>query len=265
MPDYSLVPVDYLPEFEGVSFVPVDYDPFSAEGTAQQYQPGQAQIQSTQAQQTQTQPQSQPQPAPSAQPKSTVPAGSAIGGGSTSPFVDFFNQVAAPERAQSEGVADLVRNNPTAAKIEGAIGLGSLLFPPLAIAGGEALGIFGSGAAGSAAADGIAGSTISGVGRATAGSAARQAIAEAEATLPRGMRRGDFGRLAGFEQGLEASGRASTEATAEIISKLKSAGITSRSVAAFQKIYEAEATANPSNLSAVHRAALLANILRSLQ
>jgi hypothetical protein len=33
MPDYSLVPVDYLPEFEGVSFVPVDYDPVSADGT----------------------------------------------------------------------------------------------------------------------------------------------------------------------------------------------------------------------------------------
>jgi hypothetical protein len=28
MPDFSLVPVDHQPEFEGVSLVPVDYDPF---------------------------------------------------------------------------------------------------------------------------------------------------------------------------------------------------------------------------------------------
>jgi hypothetical protein len=267
MTNYSLVPVDYQPDFPSYSLVPVDYDPFSGEGTTQQAQDQQvqAQTQSAQAQQTQTQPQSQPQPVPSAQPKPTVPLGFTTGGDSGSPFVRFFSQLAAPELAQSEGVADLVRNNPTAAKIEGAIGLGSLLFPPLAIAGGEALGIFGAGAAGSAAADGLAGSTISGVGRATAGSAARQAIAEAEATLPEGISRGGFGRLAGFEQGLEASGRASTEATAEIISNLKSAGITSRSIAAFQKIYEGELSRNPSNLSAVHRAALLANILRSFQ
>jgi hypothetical protein len=164
MPDCSQVPVDYQPDFGDYSLVPVDYDPFSGEGTTQQAQNQQvqAQTQSAQAQQTQTQPQGQPQPAPSAQPKPTVPAGSAIGGGSASPFVDFFNQLAAPKRAQSEGVADLVRNHPTAAKIVGAIGLGSLLFPPLAVAGGEALGIFGADAAGSAAADGIAGSTISG-------------------------------------------------------------------------------------------------------
>jgi len=36
MPDYSLVPVEYQPEFEGVSLVPVDYDPFSAEDMIQQ-------------------------------------------------------------------------------------------------------------------------------------------------------------------------------------------------------------------------------------
>jgi hypothetical protein len=27
MPGYSLVPVDYQPDFEGVSLVPVDHDP----------------------------------------------------------------------------------------------------------------------------------------------------------------------------------------------------------------------------------------------
>src|SRR5450756_1956973 len=45
MSDYSLVPVDYLPEFEGVSLVPVDYNPFSADGTTQPTQPQPAQNQ----------------------------------------------------------------------------------------------------------------------------------------------------------------------------------------------------------------------------
>ena len=30
MPDYSLVPVDYPPDFDDHSLVPVDYDPFAA-------------------------------------------------------------------------------------------------------------------------------------------------------------------------------------------------------------------------------------------
>jgi len=36
MPDFSLVPVDHQPDFGGVSLVPVDYDPFSADGVTQQ-------------------------------------------------------------------------------------------------------------------------------------------------------------------------------------------------------------------------------------
>jgi hypothetical protein len=36
MPDYSLVPVDYQPDFEGVSLVPVDYDSFAVDGPIQQ-------------------------------------------------------------------------------------------------------------------------------------------------------------------------------------------------------------------------------------
>ena len=267
MPDFSLVPVDHQPDFDDASLVPVDHDPFSDSGTVQQA-PAQFEQAQTQTQQTPTriqsapaQSQSLPQPVPSAQPKPATPAGFEIGGGSGSPFVGFFNQLAAPELAESERVADLVQNHPTAAKIVGAVNLGSLLFPPLAIAGAEALGMLGAGAA----ADGLAGSTISRVGTAAAGSAARQAISEAEATLPEGISRDDFGRLAGFAQGLAASSRASTEATAEIMSRLKSAGVTPRSIAAFQKIYEGVARENPSNLSAVHRAALLANILRSFQ
>jgi hypothetical protein len=46
MSDYSLVQVDYQPEFEGVSLVSVDYDPFSTDGTTQQVQIQQAQVQS---------------------------------------------------------------------------------------------------------------------------------------------------------------------------------------------------------------------------
>jgi hypothetical protein len=261
MADFSLVPVEHQPDFSDASLVPVDHDPFADDGATQQAQT-QIRAAPTQTQPAQAQPQSPlQQPVPSAQPTSTVPIGSSIGDGSGSPFVEFFNQLAAPERVQSEGVADLVRNNPTAAKIVGAIGLGSVLVPPLAIASAEALGLFGAGAA----ADGLAGPTISGVGRAAGGTAARQAISEAEATLPEGITRQDFGRLAGFSKGLAASSQASTEATAEVISNIKSAGITPRSVAAFQKIYEGVARDNPSNLSAVHRAALLANILRNFQ
>jgi hypothetical protein len=36
MPDYSLVPVDYQPDFSDFSLVPVDYDPFSADRMVQQ-------------------------------------------------------------------------------------------------------------------------------------------------------------------------------------------------------------------------------------
>ena len=38
MPDYSLVPVDYQPNFDGYSLVLVDYDPFAADGLTQQAQ-----------------------------------------------------------------------------------------------------------------------------------------------------------------------------------------------------------------------------------
>ena len=47
MSNYSLVPVDYPPDFEGVSLVPVDHDPFAADGPIEQ---------------AGTQPASQPQP-----------------------------------------------------------------------------------------------------------------------------------------------------------------------------------------------------------
>jgi hypothetical protein len=39
MPGYSLVPVDYQPDFDGYSLVPVDYDPFAEDAATQQAQP----------------------------------------------------------------------------------------------------------------------------------------------------------------------------------------------------------------------------------
>src|SRR5215213_5901843 len=67
MPGYSLVPVDYQPDFDDHSLVPVDYDPFAGDGVAQQ-----AQIQPAQAQ-----PQQQPA-AGAGQPGAGAPA---AGGG----------------------------------------------------------------------------------------------------------------------------------------------------------------------------------------
>jgi hypothetical protein len=48
MDDVSLVPVEYQPDFESVSLVPVDHDPFSADGVAQPAPSQQAQSEPTQ-------------------------------------------------------------------------------------------------------------------------------------------------------------------------------------------------------------------------
>ena len=69
-----------------------------------------------------------------------------------------------------------------------------------------------------------------------------------------------FGKLASFVQGLAASSQASTVATAEVIANLQAAGVSSEAIAAIQSFYEGVAALNPGNLSAIHRAALLANI-----
>jgi hypothetical protein len=53
---YSLVPVDYQPDFDDFSLVPVDYDPLAADGLAQQ-----AQIQQPPTPTQPAQPQTQPQ------------------------------------------------------------------------------------------------------------------------------------------------------------------------------------------------------------
>ena len=67
MPDFSLVPVDYQPDFDDYSLVPVGHDPFAADGVAQQ-----AQFQLAQAR-----PQQQPAAGPD-QPDAGVPG---AGGG----------------------------------------------------------------------------------------------------------------------------------------------------------------------------------------
>ena len=33
MPDYTLAPVDYQPDFENYSLIPVDYDPYAHDGS----------------------------------------------------------------------------------------------------------------------------------------------------------------------------------------------------------------------------------------
>jgi len=58
MPDYTLAPVDYQPDFQGYSLVPVDHDPFAADGVTQQ---AQFQQPPTPTQPAQPQPQGQPQ------------------------------------------------------------------------------------------------------------------------------------------------------------------------------------------------------------
>jgi hypothetical protein len=69
MPGYSLVPVDYQPDFDSYSLVPVDYDPFADDTTQQaQAQPAQIQTQIAQARS-----QSPPAPAAAGQPNVGAP------------------------------------------------------------------------------------------------------------------------------------------------------------------------------------------------
>ena len=91
-------------------------------------------------------------------------------------------------------------------------------------------------------------------------------IADAAATLPEGITQASFGRLAGFVQGRATSSLASAEATAEVIENLKAAGVTADAITAFQRFYTGVAASSEgANLAAVHRAALLSNILKRFQ
>jgi hypothetical protein len=91
MADYSLVPVNHRPNFDGYSLVPVDYDPFGADDVTQQAQAQQAQTpqaqvqvqpalqaqrtlgQQVQTEQTQPQPQLLSTPTPTPTPTPTQP------------------------------------------------------------------------------------------------------------------------------------------------------------------------------------------------
>jgi hypothetical protein len=104
MPGYSLVPVDYQPDFDDYSLVPVDHDPFAGDGLVQQ----------AQFQQAQAQPQGPPQQQPATgagQPDAGAPAagggpsgsvGGGIGstgsdaGGAANPTLDQGAAKAAP-------------------------------------------------------------------------------------------------------------------------------------------------------------------------
>jgi hypothetical protein len=71
VPDFSLVPVDYQPDFSDASLVPVDHDPFAGDGGIRQAQaqPVQIQTQPVQPQPLPPQPvQAQPQPTSPPQP-----------------------------------------------------------------------------------------------------------------------------------------------------------------------------------------------------
>jgi len=86
MPGYSLVPVDYQPDFDDYSLVPVDYDPFAADDAVQQWR----------MQQAQAQPQQQP-PAGAGQPDAGAPAaGGGIGSNAGAPNPDQGAAKAAP-------------------------------------------------------------------------------------------------------------------------------------------------------------------------
>ena len=90
MPGYTLVPVDYQPDF-GYSLVPVDYDPFAEDGATQQGQ--------IQQPQTATQP-AQPQPQT---PGSAPPLPPIVPNGGQAPFV------AQPQMAAQEDIPPDIR------------------------------------------------------------------------------------------------------------------------------------------------------------
>jgi hypothetical protein len=114
MPGYSLVPVDYQPDFDDYSLVPVDHDPFAADRAAQQ---AQLQYPPTPTQPAQPQPQTQPQqPATGAgQPGVNAPAtgsspggsggGAGVGNAGIGPSNPTWAQGWSPESAAFDGYA----------------------------------------------------------------------------------------------------------------------------------------------------------------
>jgi hypothetical protein len=103
MPDYSLVPVDYQPDFDDYSLVPVDYDPFAGDGPVQQ---AQFQQPPTPTPPAQPQPQTQPQqPATAAgQPGVNGPATGNSPGGSGGGAASAMQEVVQATRLRLKGL-----------------------------------------------------------------------------------------------------------------------------------------------------------------
>jgi hypothetical protein len=89
MSDFSLVPVDYLPDFSGVSLIPVDHNPFIADGVMQP-----AQAQPVQPQPAQNQPPRPPQQPATGPDLPNVGAPLIGDGGQFSPGVPWANRAA---------------------------------------------------------------------------------------------------------------------------------------------------------------------------
>jgi hypothetical protein len=118
MPGYSLVPVDYQPDFGDNSLVPVDYDPFAADAQQAQFQ------QPTPTPPAQPQPQTQPQqPATGAgQPGVNGPAagnspsgsggGAGVGNAGSDPRNPIWAQGWSPESAGFDGYANPTPTQP---------------------------------------------------------------------------------------------------------------------------------------------------------
>ena len=115
MPDYSLLPVDYRPDFDNYSLVPVEHDPFAADGLAQQ----------PRIQQAQAQPQGPPQQQPATgdgHPGVTGPAtgnspsgsggGAGVGNAGIYPNNPTWAQGWSPESAAFDGYANPTPTRP---------------------------------------------------------------------------------------------------------------------------------------------------------
>jgi hypothetical protein len=121
MPGYSLVPVDYQPDFDDYSLVPVDHDPFAADRVVQQ---AQFQNPPTPTQPAQPQPQTQPQqPATGAgKPGVNAPAagsspsgsggGAGVGNAGIGPSNPTWAQGLSPESAAFDGYANPTPTQP---------------------------------------------------------------------------------------------------------------------------------------------------------
>jgi hypothetical protein len=104
MPGYSLLPVDYQPDFGDYSLVPVDHDPFAADRVAQQ---AQSQQPPPPAQPPQPQPPGPPQqqPATGNSPSGSV-GGAGVGNAGSDPGNPTWAQGWSPESAAYDGFSN---------------------------------------------------------------------------------------------------------------------------------------------------------------